>query len=263
MSKPKTIKNRIHKRSFFVVFCSLYIKIYFGSFGTQSKSYPSRITTFFTITSVASNYSQFYLLWINNRLLARSRRFMSQAVIKNKNLKIIFTISKTHSVIGGAVILKPNILIVQILSRFNGAVWWILKFKSVFIIPISFPTYGFIGGRWCRSWRYRSFGLSGSRIWRWLPGNWSRPFNKYKISTNSNNGDNYYNQSDVCNPFLIHIFDYEMIKNFSSPKIKIWFEPMFFSGFFCGFQRSRTADNFKFFFGGIQFRISETNKIVL
>jgi len=28
-----------------------------------------------------------------------------------------------------------------------------------------------------------------------------------------------------------------MIKNFSSPKIKIWFEPMFFSGFFCGFER--------------------------
>ena|SRR3989344_1257141 len=27
-----------------------------------------------------------------------------------------------------------------------------------------------------------------------------------------------------------------MIKNFSSPKIKIWFEPMFFSGFFCGFE---------------------------
>ena len=28
-----------------------------------------------------------------------------------------------------------------------------------------------------------------------------------------------------------------MIKNFSSPKIKIWFEPMFFSEFFCGFER--------------------------
>jgi len=27
-----------------------------------------------------------------------------------------------------------------------------------------------------------------------------------------------------------------MIKKFSSPKIKIWFEPMFFSGFFCGFE---------------------------
>ncbi len=27
------------------------------------------------------------------------------------------------------------------------------------------------------------------------------------------------------------------IKEFSSPKIKIWFEPMFFSGFFCGFER--------------------------
>ena len=28
-----------------------------------------------------------------------------------------------------------------------------------------------------------------------------------------------------------------MIKKFSSPKIKIWFEPMFFSGFFFGFER--------------------------
>ena len=27
------------------------------------------------------------------------------------------------------------------------------------------------------------------------------------------------------------------IKKFSSPKIKIWFEPMFFSEFFCGFER--------------------------
>ena len=32
-----------------------------------------------------------------------------------------------------------------------------------------------------------------------------------------------------------------MIKNFSSPKIKIWFEPMFFYGFFCGFERCGSA----------------------
>ena len=32
-----------------------------------------------------------------------------------------------------------------------------------------------------------------------------------------------------------------MIKNFSPPKIKIWFEPMFFSGFFCGFERCGSA----------------------
>src|SRR3989344_1190328 len=31
------------------------------------------------------------------------------------------------------------------------------------------------------------------------------------------------------------------IKKFSSPKIKIWFEPMFFYGFFCGFQRCGSA----------------------
>jgi len=38
-----------------------------------------------------------------------------------------------------------------------------------------------------------------------------------------------------------------MIKKFSSSKIKIWFEPMFFSGFFCGFQRcgSATFPNFR------------------
>ena len=32
-----------------------------------------------------------------------------------------------------------------------------------------------------------------------------------------------------------------MIKKFSSPKIKIWFEPMFFYGFFCGFERCGSA----------------------
>src|SRR3990167_7510745 len=32
-----------------------------------------------------------------------------------------------------------------------------------------------------------------------------------------------------------------MIKKFSFPKIKIWFEPMFFSGFFCGFERCGSA----------------------
>src|SRR3989344_4605074 len=32
-----------------------------------------------------------------------------------------------------------------------------------------------------------------------------------------------------------------LMKKFSSPKIKIWFEPMFFSGFFCGFERFGSA----------------------
>ena len=40
------------------------------------------------------------------------------------------------------------------------------------------------------------------------------------------------------------------IKKFSSPKIKIWFEPMFFSGFFCGFERCGSAV-FPNFRGGI------------
>ena len=41
-----------------------------------------------------------------------------------------------------------------------------------------------------------------------------------------------------------------MIKKFSSPKIKIWFEPMFFSGFFYGFERCGSAA-FPNFRGGI------------
>ncbi|MBU2036908.1 hypothetical protein KJ866_01730 [Patescibacteria group bacterium] len=40
------------------------------------------------------------------------------------------------------------------------------------------------------------------------------------------------------------------IKKFSSPKIKIWFEPMFFSEFFCGLQRCGSAA-FPNFRGGI------------
>ena len=41
-----------------------------------------------------------------------------------------------------------------------------------------------------------------------------------------------------------------MIKKFYSPKIKIWFEPMFFSGFFCDFERYGFAA-FPNFRGGI------------
>ena len=42
---------------------------------------------------------------------------------------------------------------------------------------------------------------------------------------------------------------FHRIKKFSSPKIKIWFEPMFFSGFFCGFQRCGSPP-FRIFAGG-------------
>ena len=38
-----------------------------------------------------------------------------------------------------------------------------------------------------------------------------------------------------------NIFLARMAKNFSSPKIKIWFEPMFFFGLFCGFERCGSA----------------------
>ena len=37
-----------------------------------------------------------------------------------------------------------------------------------------------------------------------------------------------------------------MIKKLSSPKIKTWFEPMFFSGFFCGFGLAKRGGPFKF-----------------
>src|SRR3989344_2394375 len=42
---------------------------------------------------------------------------------------------------------------------------------------------------------------------------------------------------------------FHRIKKFSSPKIKIWFEPMFFSGFFCGFQLCGSPP-FRIFAGG-------------
>ncbi len=47
--------------------------------------------------------------------------------------------------------------------------------------------------------------------------------------------------------FEILFFHNAWIKKFSSPKIKIWFEPMFFSGFFCGFERcgSQPAPSFR------------------
>jgi|SRR3989344_712476 len=56
------------------------------------------------------------------------------------------------------------------------------------------------------------------------------------------------NQHFCC--FSGLIFMDSWIKKFSSPKIKIWFEPMFFSGFFCGFERCGSAA-FLNFRGGI------------
>ena len=52
--------------------------------------------------------------------------------------------------------------------------------------------------------------------------NLARLFNKNKISYCANKYDNYKDQNYVRKTFMIH-----MIKKFSSPKIKIWFEPMF------------------------------------
>ena len=41
--------------------------------------------------------------------------------------------------------------------------------------------------------------------------------------------------------FAVSRFLSSWIKKFSSHKIKMWFEPMFFSGFFCGFERCGSA----------------------
>ena len=41
--------------------------------------------------------------------------------------------------------------------------------------------------------------------------------------------------------WLVDTQSIQRIKKISSPKIKIWFEPMFFYGFFCGFERCGSA----------------------
>ncbi|OGF51518.1 hypothetical protein A3H04_03195 [Candidatus Giovannonibacteria bacterium RIFCSPLOWO2_12_FULL_43_11c] len=65
------------------------------------------------------------------------------------------------------------------------------------------------------------------------------------VLANAKEGINKENM-DIANNLLLFM----MIKKFSSPKIKIWFEPMFFSGFFCGFERCGSAA-FPNFRGGI------------
>ncbi|MBU2109780.1 hypothetical protein KKB71_02420, partial [Patescibacteria group bacterium] len=53
------------------------------------------------------------------------------------------------------------------------------------------------------------------------------------------------------------------IKKFSSPKIKIWFEPMFFSGFFCGFERCGSAAFPNFRGGNFPEKCVRTNSRIL
>ena len=50
---------------------------------------------------------------------------------------------------------------------------------------------------------------------------------------------NSQNENGNTGKFFIGIF--QRIKKCSSPKIKIWFAPMFFSGLFCGFERCGSA----------------------
>ena len=49
---------------------------------------------------------------------------------------------------------------------------------------------------------------------------------------------NIFSENGNASKFFV---GFHRIKKFSSPKIKIWFEPMFFSGFFCGFERCGSA----------------------
>ena len=53
------------------------------------------------------------------------------------------------------------------------------------------------------------------------------------------------------------------IKNFSSPKIKIWFEPIFFSGFFYGFERCGSAAFPNFCGGNFSEKCVRTNSRIL
>jgi len=54
-----------------------------------------------------------------------------------------------------------------------------------------------------------------------------------------------------------------MIKKFSSPKIKTWFEPMFFYGFFCGFERCGSATIPNFRGGNFPKKCVQTNSRIL
>ena len=54
-----------------------------------------------------------------------------------------------------------------------------------------------------------------------------------------------------------------MIKKFSFPKIKIWFEPMFFSEFFCGFERCGSAAFPNFRGGNFPEKCVRTNSRIL
>jgi len=61
-------------------------------------------------------------------------------------------------------------------------------------------------------------------------GAWKKVRDKRIKKTTSANAD-----------LIFRLLKFIRIKKFSSPKIKIWFEPMFFSEFFCGFQRCGSA----------------------
>src|SRR3989344_8764460 len=135
------------------------------------------------------------------------RRFISMAVYVHKSRNswqagpyFSFVNSYTASAIYSIIDIPPSRM---------------FKLNPILLASIDFPIRSFVF--WGRCW---SGSLCGSR--RRLLSNWFRLFNKYKISTNSDNGDNYYDQRDVGKSFLIHIhiFNSKLIKKFSSPKMQ-------------------------------------------
>src|SRR3989338_1820606 len=63
--------------------------------------------------------------------------------------------------------------------------------------------------------------------------------------------------------FFVFMKFIHRIKKFSSLKIKIWFEPMFFSGFFCGFERCGSAAFPNFSVGIFSEKCVRTNSRIL
>src|SRR3990167_7803886 len=147
-----------------------------------------------------------------------------------RNIKIVQSFIKlfsTHHIAIAIVLIRYRVLqnyFIALLNKFKF--FGILKLKSIFVIAVCFPTRYFVC-RLRRGFRWFDYFVGLSPIVN-KPG-----FHPEKRITQDQN--NYHAK------YYKYKFSIHMIKKFSSPKIKIWFEPMFFSGFFCGFQRCVSA----------------------
>ena len=106
----------------------------------------------------------------------------------------------------------------------------------------------------CKKFRWSPHGSASSEIalnnWRGLK---SMPWRKYEIEWSKSitkEPASAVGKSPVIFPIIkpantcvgkVICIHQERIKKFSSLKIQIWFEPMFFYGFFCGFERCGSA----------------------